>query len=181
MSRLTRFDADRAKARVQLYQLREKVLGVEASIGHHWSETLPPHPDSARERFLQICAVGGAEAFEAMLKGLVLRPLAMRNCWLVHSGDPDAPGGHYQLNLWIRPRLFTDLFGRQHTKQHCDAELHDSWGWSGYDKKGHRRRIRARIIYRGKVAQCLDHAKMLFVSWDAVTRLGGSPEKVAHL
>ncbi len=182
MSRVTKHDRDKANAREKIYQYREK-LGVHPVNVRHWAEPYPAdRPEAARVRFLQIVAVGGAECYEALLKGLVLRPLNIRNEWLVSNGgyDPDAPGAEkYQLHLWIRPRRYDDLFGRQHTAQHCDAELHD--GWSGHKVRANGRRDRkrkGRVIYRGRVSDCLDHAKQLFTVWESTRRLGGEPERL---
>jgi hypothetical protein len=174
MSRSTKFDVDRAHAREKLYQLREQVLGVGVPDVRHWSETLPPHPASARERFLQICAMGGAECFEAAMHGVVLRPHNIRNSWIVSSGDPDERvGGSYQLHLWIRPGGRGEST-RPHTARGCGAELHDSWATVSRNPK--RRTRRGHIIHRGTLSQCLGHAKVLFTSWDATRRLGGKPE-----
>lgn len=171
MSRATRFDADKADAREQLYKLRESVLGVGHEAVHRWQEALPEHPASFRERFLQICALGGALPFEALGYGVTLRPMSHRNEWLVQSLNTD---GQYQLHLWVHPKA-PRYSTRPWTIHGCDAELHDGWNTDSWRRT--RKRVRTgKIIVRGTVRECFEMARQLFTSWDAIARLGGQPE-----
>ena len=163
------WEADKQRAKDQLHELRKEAKGED-----YWKTW------DARERFLTICAIGGEWCYEAALKGLYLIAHNAANTWQVWNRydiqDPNTPA--YTLHLWVRPR-FTDSL-RQHLATACDAELHDGWDTRVWMTKRKRTR-KGRVIYRGTVSACLEHAKMLFASWDAVWRLGGKPYQVVFL
>jgi len=117
---------------------------------------------TARRRFLEICALGGATRFVGTQLGLTVEPNHIRNTWVVLAEG-------YRLDLWVRPRW--------HYHYH-EAELHDGW-LSSHWYRVRKRRVR-KVLYRGSTEACLDQANALFTRWDAVTRLGGKPESVGY-
>lgn len=175
----TKPEKAQAKALEQLLALRARVLGELHPHVAYWRVTLPPHPDSARERFLQIQADGGALFVEARRLGVTLEKLRIRNTWLV--SEPAMTGWsswRHNLHLWVRPNPARNST-RPWTITGCAAELHN--GWSTRLCRGQRVQRRAYIVFRGTTFQCLHYAKELFDRWDVVQRLGGQPAPLVYL
>lgn len=169
-NRYRNLDAYKAKCREEIYQYREELLGVgHAEVRNWWAAYPAKRPEAGRVRFLQIWAMGGPVGLEASEFGLRVAGSNIRNTWLLILGS-ERSDSSYQLHLWVRPRRTEST--RQHTAKGCDAELHD--GWNGEKFRQSKRRVRTgKILYRGTVKQCCEHAATLFKAWDAAQRLGG--------
>lgn len=143
MSRLSRWEEDIQRAKDELRFLRVQHLGRFAP-----AETRLPAPYAAKERFLEICALGGAICFEARLLGLNLQPHVRRNVWAFKDCSRSR-----ELFLWVRPR--SNKF------KPWDAEL-------VFPAKPPRK-----TVFKGSVTECLKHAKHQFDIDEAAIRLGG--------
>lgn len=97
------WERKKEQARGQLLTLRANVLGPNTGLDYtDWMKTLPEHPLSARERLLQIGALGGPIPFEALHYGLGARPHGrFRNWWFVYLANAKKPETAPRLEIWI--------------------------------------------------------------------------------
>lgn len=102
---LTKWAHRKEEAIASLVALRAEVLGPNTGANYlAWTDTLPEHPRSARERFLQIAAVGGPIPFEALAYKLVAQPhRRFRNWWHLMLKGPTASTLPH-LEMWTGSR-----------------------------------------------------------------------------
>ncbi len=152
---LTKWGRQREEAIKALIALRAEVIGAHR-VGEMcprpdftaWMDTLPEHPRSARERFLQIIAFGGPIPFEALSYKLAAQPhRRFRNWWHVYLRSPHGIGGP-RVEMWIGSRRrIAEVYEDQLRQAAC--------------------------IFKGTLAECFQFAHAHLAVEDASERLGG--------
>lgn len=149
----TSWETKREEARRQLLHLRANVLGANTGLDYtDWMKTLPEHPHSARERLLQIGALGGPIPFEALHYGLGARPHArFRNWWFVYLANAKRPGEGPRLEVWVGSKKgVVELYDRSLNTPPRSAKS---------------------AVFTGSLGDCFAHARDLLSVVDAEHRL----------